>query len=234
MNLKEKLKKKILGFRADSESFIDHYRQAGAIIGERVFVFQPFHTNFDDTRPFLIEIGNDVQITRGVTILTHGYDWSVLKGLYGEVLGSSGKVRIGNNVFIGMNATILKGVTIGDNVIVGSGSLVTKDVPSNCVVAGVPAHIICNIDDYYEKRKKLQLSEAKDLYQSFVKSYGHDPSEEDFAEFFWLFYSRDSVLPKAFEVKMRLVGNYEYSMQRFKETKPLYNGFQEFLRELKK
>lgn len=38
----------------------------------------------------MIKIGNDVQITAGVTILLHGYDWAVLKGVYGEVLGSSG------------------------------------------------------------------------------------------------------------------------------------------------
>lgn len=42
------------------------------------------------TRPWLIDIGNDVQITEGVTLLTHGYDWAVLKGVYGEILGSGG------------------------------------------------------------------------------------------------------------------------------------------------
>ena len=42
------------------------------------------------TRPWLIDIGNDVQITDGVTLLTHGYDWAVLKGVYGDILGSGG------------------------------------------------------------------------------------------------------------------------------------------------
>ena len=86
----------------------------------------------------MIEIGNNVSITTGVTILTHGYDWSVFKGMYGDVLGSAGRVKIGDNVFIGMHSTILKGVTIGDNVVIGANSLINKDVPDNCVVVGNP------------------------------------------------------------------------------------------------
>lgn len=50
----------------------------------------PQSSYVDITRPWLIDIGDDVQITAGVTILTHGYDWAVLKKVYGEVLGSAG------------------------------------------------------------------------------------------------------------------------------------------------
>ena len=57
-------------------------------------------------------------------------------------LKTKGEVKIGNNVWIGDKATILGGVTIGDNVIVGANSVVTRDVPNNCVVAGIPATII--------------------------------------------------------------------------------------------
>ena len=102
----------------------------------------------------MIDIGDDVKITRGVTILTHGYDLAVLRNVYDHTLGSSGAVKIGNNVFIGVHSTILKGVTIGNNVIIGAGSLVNKDIPDNCVAAGVPAKVIMSLDDYYEKRKK--------------------------------------------------------------------------------
>lgn len=69
----------------------------------------------------------------------------VLKGVYGEVLGSSGKVTIGKNVFIGMNSTILKGVSIGNNVIIGANSLVNKNIPDNVVVAGNPCRIIMSL-----------------------------------------------------------------------------------------
>lgn len=51
-------------------------------------------------------------------------------------------IHVGKHVWIGMNATIMKGVTIGDNAIVGAGAIVTKDVPANAIVAGVPAKII--------------------------------------------------------------------------------------------
>ncbi|MCT3430976.1 hypothetical protein EFQ32_09720 [Limosilactobacillus fermentum] len=52
------------------------------------------------------------------------------------------KVTIGNDVWIGGKATILPGVTIGDNVVVAAGAVVTKDVPANTIVAGVPARVI--------------------------------------------------------------------------------------------
>ena len=55
---------------------------------------------------------------------------------------SNGRPVIGNNVSLGANVTIVGNVHIGDNVIVGAGSVVVKDVPSNCVVAGNPARII--------------------------------------------------------------------------------------------
>ncbi len=54
---------------------------------------------------------------------------------------------IGNNVSLGANVTIIGNITIGDNVIVGAGSVVVKDVPSNCIVAGNPARIIRYISE---------------------------------------------------------------------------------------
>lgn len=88
--LKQKIRKILYREKADSESYIKYLRQQGMKIGERVNIYVPSKTTIDITRPWLIEIGDDVQITEGVTVLTHGYDWSVLKGVYGEVLGSSG------------------------------------------------------------------------------------------------------------------------------------------------
>ncbi len=57
-------------------------------------------------------------------------------------LQSKGEVKIGNNVWIGDKVAVLAGVTIGDNVVIGANSVVTRDVPSNCVVAGIPAKVI--------------------------------------------------------------------------------------------
>jgi acetyltransferase-like isoleucine patch superfamily enzyme len=51
-------------------------------------------------------------------------------------------VRVGNNVWIGYGACILRGVTVGDNAVIGTNSVVTKDVPANAVVGGVPARVL--------------------------------------------------------------------------------------------
>lgn len=55
-------------------------------------------------------------------------------------------IRLGNNVWIGANATVLSGISIGENSVVAAGAVVTKDVPANCVVGGVPAKVIKTIE----------------------------------------------------------------------------------------
>ena len=57
-------------------------------------------------------------------------------------LRNSKPVNIGDDVWIGGNVTILPGVNIGNNVIIAAGAVVTKDIPDNCVVGGVPARKI--------------------------------------------------------------------------------------------
>ena len=84
-----------------------------------------------------IEIGEDVAISHDVTIM----DSDAHKGLW-EGYEKTKPIKIGNHVWIGTRVTILKGVTIGDNAIIAAGSVVTKDVPNNTVVAGVPAKVI--------------------------------------------------------------------------------------------
>lgn len=59
-------------------------------------------------------------------------------------------IKVGNNVWFGGNVCVLPGVTIGDNVVIGAGSVVNKDVPCDCVVAGNPAKVIKKIDQMGE------------------------------------------------------------------------------------
>lgn len=164
MNLRKAAKKAIDGPKASSADYVAHLRSLGMVIGDNSVIYSPKHCVIDETRPWMIEIGSNVSITEGVTILTHGYDWSVFKGMYGDVLGSAGRVKIGDNVFIGMNSTILKGVTIGSNVVIGANTLINKDVPDNCVVVGNPQRVVSDIDSYLQKRRSVQLDEAADLY----------------------------------------------------------------------
>ncbi len=105
---------------------------------------------------YLIEIGNHVQITSGVHIFTHG-GGQVLREKYPNY-DSFGKVIIGDNVYIGNNALIMPGITIGSNVIIGAGSVVTKNVPDNVVVAGNPAKIIKTIEEFERKQLPLNLN----------------------------------------------------------------------------
>lgn len=89
-----------------------------------------------------VTIGNDVSIAHGVTIMSvnHGYD--DLEIPIKDQPVPRKPVVIGNNVWIGAKAVILGGNTVLDGVVIGAGSVVTKDIQSNMVVVGVPAHVI--------------------------------------------------------------------------------------------
>lgn len=217
------------GSRRSSAAYIHYLKAKGMAIGEGTTIFAPRTTEIDESRPWMIQIGKHVQITRNVTILTHGYDWSVIKGKYGDVLGSSGKVTIGDNVFIGMNSTILKGVTIGENTIIGAGSLVTHDIPPNCVAGGVPARKLCSLAEYAEKRRAKQREEAVECFCEYYHRYGVIPQEDVMSEFFWLFSSREESLSEAKRKKQILVGNYEMSMEKYRQTEPEFASYEEFV-----
>ena len=227
------LRKLKYGIRYDSESYIKYLKKIGVIIGERTVIYDPRTTIIDETRPWMIKIGNDVQITSGVTILTHGYDWSVLKGVYGEVLGSSGAVEIGNNVFIGMHSTILKGVHIGNNVIIGANSLINKNIPDNCVVAGNPCRVIMSLEQYYKKRKAAQVEEATELVKLYRDRRKEEPNEQILHEFFWLFTDEPTEMPEIWKNINRLVGNEKKSNEVMKKQKKQFEDMSHFLKSVK-
>lgn len=229
MIFKRWIKKIVYGSKADSDTYIQHLKKVGMSIGERVTIYDPRNTCIDETRPYLINIGNDVKITRGVTILTHGYDWSVLAGMHDVVLGSAGEVTIGDNVFIGMNSIILKGVHVGSNVVIGAGSLVNKDIPDNVVVAGNPAKVIMSLDDYYEKRIKSQVEEACELYNCYVERFGKEPPIETFDEFFFLFWKKDEELPMRFKRQMSHHSRFEETFINLTKSVSTFYGYNDFL-----
>lgn len=229
-NLKIKIKHKIKTMMGKNDLNPDYLRSLGCKIGKNVAFFSDT-VNIDLTRPWLIDIGDDVKITRGVTILTHGYDFAVLRNVYDHTLGSSGKVKIGNNVFIGVHSTILKGVTIGNNVIIGAGSLVNKDVPDNCVVGGVPAKVIMSLDDYYEKRKKEQLDEAVELAREYYKTYNKVPGIKVFHEYYFLFAERSKEYLDKHGLNYRVhIKDSEKFLEGFYKSEPMFNGFEEFIK----
>lgn len=102
---------------------------------------------------WLIECGDNVTLAPYVHILAHDASTKIPLG-YTKI----GRVRIGNNVFIGAGSTVLPGVTIGDNVIIGSMSLVTHDLLKGGVYAGNPCVKIMEYNDFVEKHKKNMTS----------------------------------------------------------------------------
>lgn len=113
----------------------------------------------DKIYPHLITIGDDVIFSADVKVLAHD---AGLKNLMGIV--RIGKVCIGNRVFVGLGTIILPNVTIGDDVIIGAGSVVSKSIPSGCVCAGVPAKVICSMEEY--KTRILSMSSTVPIYEN--------------------------------------------------------------------
>lgn len=119
----------------------------------------------------LIRIGNDVKIAPHVSFLTHDIIHSMLNfknslsGGRRDYLENIGCIEIMDNVFVGENVTILNDVRIGSNSIISAGTVVTIDTPENSVIAGVPAKVICSMDEYPEKRKKRYPSEMAPKHQ---------------------------------------------------------------------
>lgn len=99
----------------NGERLLKYFKNRGVKIGDGTFILDPKHIQIDISRPELLEIGSNVFLHRGTIILTHDWASWCFVNSHNEFLPSHGKVKIGNNVWLGENVTILKGVTIGDN-----------------------------------------------------------------------------------------------------------------------
>jgi len=100
--------------------------------------------------PAYVRLGNNVQLTN-CTLIGHDGSINVLNRAYNVKLDKVGKIDIRDNCFIGHRAILMPGVTIGPNSIVAAGAVVTRDVPPDTVVAGVPAKSICTTEELVKK-----------------------------------------------------------------------------------
>lgn len=107
-----------------------------------------------------VEIGDNVFFAPNVCVYTAGHP--IDKDVRNAYLEYGYKIKIGNDVWIGGNTVINPGVTVGSNVVIGSGSVVTHDIPSNCVAAGVPCRVIRPITD---ADRKYWREQADDFYK---------------------------------------------------------------------
>ena len=126
----------------------------GRTVDQSVTIFPPFYSEFGKNltlgKDVFINIGCSFQDTGGITIgdgtlighnstlttLNHGVDPDRRADM------TPASVVIGRKVWLGAGVTVVPGITIGDGAIVGAGAVVTKDVPANAIVAGVPAKLI--------------------------------------------------------------------------------------------
>jgi acetyltransferase-like isoleucine patch superfamily enzyme len=89
----------------------------------------------------LIEVGESTLIGSGAMIVDNDFHVLTADGWHDEAAATARAVKIGNQVFIGARAIILKGVTVGDRAIIGAGAVVTRDVPADHLAVGNPATV---------------------------------------------------------------------------------------------
>lgn len=151
--------------------------------GENIHIEAPFHCdygcNIEVGENFFanynltvldvgkVTIGANAQIAPNVSIYSAGHPIHPDCRNSGYEYGID--VTIGDNVWIGGSATIMPGIHIGNNVVIGGGSVVTKDIPDNCIAAGNPCRIIRQITEedkkYYYKDREFDAESLTDLQQ---------------------------------------------------------------------
>jgi acetyltransferase-like isoleucine patch superfamily enzyme len=123
---------------------------------------------FFGTEPYLISIGKGVTLSGGIKFLTHdGATW-VFRNTnprYRNVR-RFGRITIHDGCFVGFGAIFLPDTSVGRGSVVAAGAVVTKHFPEGSVVAGVPAKVICSVEEYAEKL----LAENKDYDEARYKS----------------------------------------------------------------
>jgi acetyltransferase-like isoleucine patch superfamily enzyme len=142
------------GYRTPGEVRALLGQLTGKPIDDSVVVFPPFHSEFGKNltlgRGVFINLGCRFQDTGGITIgdgtlIGHGSTLTTLNHHVDPDRRADmvpAPIRIGRKVWLGAAVTVVPGVTIGDGAIVGAGSVVTKDVPADAIVAGVPARLL--------------------------------------------------------------------------------------------
>ena len=134
--------------------------------------------------PELIKIGNNVNISTGVSLMVHDAIHLIYNCLPDKKMKLSeyaNPIEIGDNVFVGAHSIIMGGVKVGSNIIIAAGTVVTKDLEDGGIYGGIPAKRIGNIDDFWKKRettyypsiksnRHVTKKEAKECWDYFYNS----------------------------------------------------------------
>jgi acetyltransferase-like isoleucine patch superfamily enzyme len=134
-------------YKGGSISFEEH--DCEIIIGAKTTIES---AHLAATEPFTkIEIGEDCMFSRNIEMSTSDAH-SILDKTTGKRINPAQNIVIGNHVWLGANAIILKGANIGDHSIIGTHAIATKDIPANSIAAGIPAKIIKSNIDWSRER----------------------------------------------------------------------------------
>ena len=128
-------------------------KKIGVNMGEEVHIYGNVEWA---SEPWIITLGNNVHITDGVKFITHDGGTLLFREEVPD-LEVTKPIIIGNDVYIGNNVIILPGVNIGNRVVIGAGSVVTRNIPDNSLVVGIPGRVIKSADEYIEKLKRESL-----------------------------------------------------------------------------
>ena len=131
---------------------VRHARMIGVTLGENCLIYRSVEW---PSEPYLVTIGDNVQLTRGVAIHTHG-GGNVVRRMVAD-FDVFGKVEIKDWAYIGAHAQIMPGVTIGEGAMVAAGSVVTKSVPDGFVVGGNPVKVLCSVKEYLDRNLKYNV-----------------------------------------------------------------------------
>jgi acetyltransferase-like isoleucine patch superfamily enzyme len=129
------------------------YKLRGIRIGRRVHIVQGCF--LEESRPWLITIEDDVQISACATIVTHDVVYNAMDPTFPYRFGY---VTLKKGCIVGPRSVILPGVTVGEGALVGAGAVVVKDVPAGTVVAGPTASHLMNLQDGLAKAR-LRIDE---------------------------------------------------------------------------
>lgn len=131
----------------DRQAVVNYCKMSGMKVGENCAIF----SNIVTGEPYLVTLGNNVTISTDVTFCTHDASIGLIFGK--KVLSDMcGRINIGNNCFIGLNSTVLYGITLADNIIVAAGSVVTRSfTEERIIIGGNPAKKISTWDSLKAK-----------------------------------------------------------------------------------
>lgn len=138
-------------WRCLTMSPVKHARKLGMRVGKNVYLA----TRCFGSEPYLITIGDNVQVTYGVKFYTHG-GGNVIRRFIPD-FDAFGKIEIKDHAYVGADTIICPGVTIGQGSLIAAGSVVTRSVPDGEVWGEVPARFISTVEDYRDRNLKYNI-----------------------------------------------------------------------------